>query len=165
MPFLVVIILGIKHLVLGTVNAAAMEMQFGDWDKSEKLLSYVVKPEWLRFGYHGMYYLMKSRIAFQKNDLTEAEKLSNKALSLDMPDDMKATVYLQLVGVAGQRQQTAKIEEYLKQLKKLPNITQPMIKDQIKQLELMVKGQHPDQKKLMQHKQQQMQHFMTKRRR
>ena len=161
-PFLIVIVLGLKHFLLGTVNAAAMALHLNDWSRAKKLLRYTFKPSWLRFGNHGMYYLLASRIAFEEKDTDKAESLALHATSLDMLDDMKAMAYLQLIGIAAPRQQRSKIELYLKQIKKL-KVNAPEIKEQIKQLDLMLSGQHPDQKKIIKQQQQQQQNFMTRR--
>src|SRR5690606_35282818 len=69
MPLIFVILLPVKHFLIGTVNGAAMKMQMGDVDGAERLLKYVIKPSWLQFGYHGMYYFIKSSVAMQKGDL------------------------------------------------------------------------------------------------
>ena len=161
--FLIVLALVFKYIFLGTVNAAAMSMQMGDWDKTERILNYTKKPEWLRFGYQGLFYLVQSRVFFQKDKVNEAEKTANKALKIGgLPDDLAAMLYLLLIQIAGKRQQQQKMQDLLKDLKKL-HVTQPMLKEQIEEIDLMMKGKHPMQKKMMGGQVNQMQNFMTKR--
>lgn len=175
--FLIMILLLTKYFLLGTVNAAAMAMQMGNLDEAQRLLSYTKKPEWLRFGYHPSYYLIKGQILFQKGEDAKTEQLCYKALKLEMPDDLKATFYLLLVNITGKKQQAMgttmggaqqtqmrkKLGDYLKELKKL-NVTEGMIKEQIKQLDLAMQGKHPDQAKMMRKQQQRgAANFMTKR--
>lgn len=147
-PILIVLILVIKHLLIGTVNAAAMKMQMGDFDGAESILKYTLKPSWLKFGFHGAYYMMKSKIAMLRKDYKEGERLSMIALELDLQEDMKASIYLDLIGISAQRKNQAKAKEYLQKAKKL-NVTQPMIKEKIKEVEDMLKGRHQTQKKMM----------------
>ena len=70
-PMLIVVFLIVKHFLIGTVNAAAMKMQLGDFDGAERILKYTFKPNWLRFTYHGMYYLIKGRVEFNKKNYKE----------------------------------------------------------------------------------------------
>ncbi|WMX13090.1 MULTISPECIES: hypothetical protein [unclassified Aureispira] len=148
LPILIVIILVAKHLLIGTVNAAAMKMQQQDFDGAEKLLSYTFKPSWLRFTYHGMYYWIKSTLAFQRKDFKEAERLSNIALGLDLQDDFKAMIYLQLINIYGSRNNRMKVKELYQKAKKL-NITQELVKQNIQEVGLMLQGKHAEQKKMM----------------
>lgn len=145
---LLVLLFVVKHALMGTVNAAAMKMQYGDWQGAERVLKYTYKPEWLQFSLHGTYYLMKSRIAFEKKEYKEVERLSKFALTLDMQDDFKGMIYLQLINIYGQRKDQRRMTDYLKKAKQL-NITQPEIKENINEVELMLQGKHSSQKKMM----------------
>lgn len=155
MPLIFVIFLPVKHFLIGTVNGAAMKMQMGDLEGAEKTLKYVVKPSWLQFGYHGMFYFLKSSIALQKSELKKAENLANKALALKLPDDMKAMAYLQLININGMYQKQypqnktflPKIKELLQKAKKL-NVQNSMIRDNITEVSQMLKGEHEMQKKM-----------------
>lgn len=159
MPLLVVIILLVKHFLIGTVNAAAMKMQIGDTEGAEKVLAYTFKPEWLQFGYHGMYYFIRSGLALQKGETKKCEKLANQAMKLDLPDDIRGMLYLQLINVQGmyaqkmttetqRRPYVMKMKEYLETAKKL-NINNPQVKENIKEIDLMLKGQHQMQRQAM----------------
>lgn len=123
LPVLVVLILLVKHLLIGTVNASAMAMQTGDFEEAENLLKYTFKPNWLQFTYHGMYYFVKSTLAFRKKNYKEAEQLSNKAMELDLQDDFKAMLYLQLMNNYGTRNNRVKVKELYDKARKL-NVSQ-----------------------------------------
>ena len=148
LPILLSIILLIKHLLIGSVNAAAMQLQDGDFEGAEKTLGYTWRPDKLKLGFNGMFYLIKARVEFQKKNYELVEKLSKKALSFDLQDDFKAMVYLQLINIYGQRRNTNRVKDYLQKCKKL-NVTQEMIKINILEVEKMVKGTHDQQKKMM----------------
>lgn len=146
-PILVSLILLVKYILIGTVNAAAMQLQIGDFDGAEKILSYTKKPEWLRFSYHGMYYLIKCNIAFQKKDYKTTEIYANKALTLDLQDDFKGMIYLQLMNIYGLRKNTHKVKELYAKANKL-KVTQLEIKQNIEQVGMMLNGTHPQQRQM-----------------
>jgi hypothetical protein len=155
MPLLIVIVLLTKHLLIGTVNGAAMKMQEGDADGADKLLNYTFNPSWLQFGYHGMFYFMRSTIAMQKGDTKKAEALTNKVLSMKIADDFKGMAYLQLINIQAMQLQRDpknlivinKIKELHAKTKKL-NITTPQVKEQLAQVDMMLKGDHDMQRKM-----------------
>lgn len=148
LPILIVLVLLVKHLLIGTVNAAAMAMQTGDFEEAERLLGYTVKPSWLRFTYHGMYYFVKSTLAFRRKDYKEAEHYANTAMSLDLQDDFKAMLYLQLMNIYGTRNNRVKVKELYDKARKL-NVSQEAVRQNIEEVGMMLKGNHPDQKKMM----------------
>lgn len=145
---LIIIILLAKHLLIGTVNTAVTKMQEGDFEGAEKTLNYTFKPEWLRFTYHGMYYWLKSTLAFRKKEMKESERLANIALSLDLQDDFKAMIYLQLINIYGQRNNRQKVAELYKKAKKL-TVTQEMVRQNIIEVGQMLEGKHAQQKRMM----------------
>lgn len=146
--FLILIILTIKHLLIGTVNAAATKMQEGNFEGAERTLNYTFKPTWLRFTYHGMYYWLKSTLAFRKKQFKESERLANIALNLELQDDFKAMIYLQLINIYGQRNNRQKVQELYKKAKKL-TVTQEMVRQNIVEVGQMLNGTHAQQKKMM----------------
>ncbi|MFK7797233.1 MAG: hypothetical protein AB8E82_07240 [Aureispira sp.] len=148
LSILIIIILLVKHLLIGTVNAAATKMQEGDFEGAERTLNYTFKPEWLRFTYHGMYYWLKSTMAFRKKEMKESERLANIALNLDLQDDFKAMIYLQLINIYGQRNNRLKVKELYKKAKKL-TVTQEMVRQNIVEVGQMLDGNHAQQKRMM----------------
>jgi tetratricopeptide (TPR) repeat protein len=149
LPFLIALFLGVKYVILGTVNGAVMEMQMGNFPEAEKILGWTRFPHWLRFGYHGVFYMLKSQMAFQRGDHNSAESYAEKALSLDLQDDMKAGLYLELVNIYGMRKNVPKVKEFMQKAKKL-NITVPQIRDKFKEVELMLEGKHESQQRMQQ---------------
>jgi hypothetical protein len=155
-PLLIVLILGIKHILIGTVNTAALQLQEGDIAGAEKLLKYTLKPSWLQFGYHGMYYFIQSTILMQKGEQKAAEALTHKVLQMNMADDFKAMAYLQLINMAAlQLQRDPKnqlllknIKDYHQKAKKL-NISTQQVKEQLQQVDMMLKGDTDMQRKMM----------------
>ena len=145
---LILVILLVKHLLIGTVNAAATKMQEGDFEGAERTLNYTFKPEWLRFTYHGMYYWLKSTMAFRKKEMKESERLANIALGLELQDDFKAMIYLQLINIYGQRNNRQKVKELYKKAKKL-TVTQEMVRQNIIEVGQMLDGTHAQQKQMM----------------
>jgi hypothetical protein len=145
---LTITILLVKHLLIGTVNAAATKMQEGDFEGAERTLNYTFKPEWLRFTYHGMYYWLKSTMAFRKKEMKESERLANIALGLELQDDFKAMIYLQLINIYGQRNNRQKVKELYKKAKKL-TVTQEMVRQNIVEVGQMLDGTHAQQKRMM----------------
>lgn len=145
---LIITILLAKHLLIGTVNAAATKMQEGDFEGAEKTLNYTFKPEWLRFTYHGMYYWLKSTLAFRRKEMKESERLANIALSLELQDDFKAMIYLQLINIYGQKNNRQKVQELYKKAKKL-TVTQEMVRQNIIEVGQMLEGKHAQQKRMM----------------
>ncbi len=149
LPLLIMIFLLVKYAILGTVNAAVMKMQVGDFAGAERTLSWTKKPSWLRFGYHGVFYMLKSQFAFQRGDHNAAESYAEKALSLDLQDDMKAGLYLELINIYGQRRNIPKVKELYQRGRKL-NITVPQLREKYKEIELMLEGKHESQQQMMQ---------------
>ncbi len=147
-PILIVLSLIVKHLLIGTVNAAAMRMQSGDFDGAEKILKYTLKPNWLRFTYHGMYYLIRGRVEFNKKNYKEVERLTEIALNLELQDDFRAMLYLQMINIHGTRKNQIKVKEYYQKAKKL-NVTQLEVKQNIAEVGQMLKGSHKTQKQMM----------------
>jgi tetratricopeptide (TPR) repeat protein len=148
-PALILIFLVVKYFILGTVNAAVMEMQMGDIEKAERLLNWTRKPSWLRFGYHGVYFMLKSQFAFHRKDYTVAEAHAEKALTLDLQDDMKAGLYLELINIHASRRNIPKVKELLQKSKKL-NVTVPQLRDKFKEVEQMLAGKHESQQQMQQ---------------
>jgi hypothetical protein len=155
MPLLIVIVLLTKHLLIGTVNGAAMKMQEGDADGADRLLNYTLNPSWLQFGYHGMFYFMKSTIAMQKGDTKKSELLTNKVLTMKIADDFKGMAYLQLINIQAMQLQRDpknllvrnKIKELHAKTKKL-NITTPQVKEQLAQVDMMLNNEQEMQRKM-----------------
>jgi hypothetical protein len=139
-PFLLVGVgLLIGYFLLGTVQSAAQLMQNTDYLGAEKRLDLTWKPNWLYVSNRAYYYIMKGTIAQGLGKNEEAEKYLKYAQTLELPtDNEKAAVQLQLAGAAAQKERWNQVKLYLKEIKAL-NVTEPTLKDQVKQFEKAVK--------------------------
>ncbi len=139
-PFLLVGVgLLIGYFLLGTVQSAAVFMQNTDYLGAEKRLNLTWKPNWLYVSNRAYYYIMKGTIAQGLGRNEEAENYLKIAQKLELPtDNEKAAVQLQLAGAAAQKERWNQVKLYLKEIKGL-NITEPALKDQVKQFEKAVK--------------------------
>lgn len=140
--YLIIIILITKYILIGTVNGAAMSLQGGAIDKAERLLSYTKFPKWLQFGYHGVYYFLKSIIAMQKKDFKASEEYTHKALAIGLPsNDNEALAYINLAGIYANQRRIREAKDYVKRAKKL-KVNEPMIQEQIKQIDDALHGRN-----------------------
>lgn len=142
-PILLVgLVLLVGYILLGTVQSAAKVMQDGtNFEEAEKLLKLTLNPKWLYVTNRAYYYMMKGTIAQGLNRIDEAEEWLQKAQAIELPtDNEKAAVQLQLAGIAAQRQKWNLAKMYLKNIKDL-NVTEPTIKDQVKQFDKAMEQQ------------------------
>ncbi len=142
-PFILIgIVLFAGYVILGTVQSAALIMSNNtDFLGAEKRLNLTLNPKWLYVSNRAYYYLLKGTIAQGLNRTDEAEQWLQKAQTLKLPtDNEKAAVQLQLAGIAAQRQRWNVVKLHLKNLKSL-NVTEQMMKDQIRQFEDAMKNQ------------------------
>ncbi|MEO1261496.1 MAG: hypothetical protein AAFZ15_22015 [Bacteroidota bacterium] len=129
----------VGYFLLGTVQSAAQFMQQTDYLAAEERLNLTWKPNWLYVSNRAYYYIMKGTIAQGLGRKEEAEGYLKKAQTLNLPtDNEKAAVQLQLAGVAAQKEKWNQVKLYMKEIKGL-NITEPTLKDQIKQFEKAIK--------------------------
>ena len=129
----------VGYFLLGTVQSAAQLMQNTDYLGAEERLNLTWKPNWLYVSNRAYYYIMKGTIAQGLGRKEEAEEYLKKAQTLDLPtDNEKAAVQLQLAGVAAQKEKWNQVKLYMKEIKGL-NVTEPTLKDQIKQFEKAIK--------------------------
>lgn len=145
--YLILIILITKYILIGTVNGAAMSLQSQQIDKAERLLSYTKFPQWLRFGYQGIFYFLKSIIAMQRKDFKASEEYTHKALAIGLPsDENEALAYINLAGIYANQRRIREAKDYVQRAKKL-KVTEPMIKEQIKQIDDALHGRNQSMQK------------------
>lgn len=141
-PFLLAgIILIVGYIMLGTVQSAAALMQDSNFLEAEKRLGFTLKPNWLFKPNRAYYYMLQGTISSglkKGNDVT-AEYLKKADAIGFQTDNEKAMVSLQLIGIALQKGNWNVAKSQLKELKSL-NITEPEIKEQLKQVEMAVKN-------------------------
>ncbi len=139
-PFLLVgLFLLAGYLLLGTLVSSSMLLSKGQFDEAEKRLNLTFFPNLLLMGYKGVYYMTKGIIAIQRKNIATGEKWLRQALEVGLPsDNERGAVLLQLAMIAGSKNNRQGAQAHLNELKKL-NITEPMLKEQIKELEKQLK--------------------------
>jgi tetratricopeptide (TPR) repeat protein len=139
------IALTVGYLLLGTIQSAAIMMQSGNMDAVDKQLNLTRFPEYLYGPNKAYYYLLKGGIAGQRKDYETSEQHYLMAESIGLPsDNEKAMVYLAILNFRLQKNKWAEAEEYYKKLKPL-NISEPMLKEQIQQVEQVLKNKNQAQ--------------------
>jgi tetratricopeptide (TPR) repeat protein len=133
-PFvLMAIILLVGYFIMGTVQSAGQLFQMQDVEGAEKRLAMTIKPEWLYEPNQAAYYLFKGMFCVHRQEYEAGEKLLLKAASFPMlGNNEKASIYLQLANIHGNKQRWAIAMNYLKKAKEY-KVTEPMIKEQIAQ--------------------------------
>ena len=125
----------VSYILLGTVQSAAQMLERMQFVEAEERLKWTIKPEWLYVTNRAFYYIMKGSIAANLNRHDEAEGYFEKAKDLKLPsDNERALVYLQLANIKANPGKWTQAKSYFHQVKKF-NVTEGMLKDQIKQFE------------------------------
>ena len=139
-PFLFTgILLLIGYLLLGTIMSTNQLVSEQRLDEADKRLALTFFPGMLMMGYKGVFYITKGGIAMQRKDFVTAEKWVNQALASGLPtDNERGAAYMQLVMIAANRQNIKGAQIHFAELKKL-NITEPMLKEQVKEIEKQLK--------------------------
>lgn len=136
LPLLLGIALLVGYILLGTIQSASQMMQLGNFLGADDRLNLTFKPDWLYVTNRAYYYILKGTIASQLHkDWDKAEEYLNKAESLELPsDNEKAAVKLQLANIAATRNKWKEAKLIFREMKNL-KVTEPSLKEQIKQFE------------------------------
>ena len=139
-PFLLVgIVLLIGYLMLGTILSTNMLVSQQRLDEAEQRLKLTYFPKLLLVGYKGVYFMTHGGIAMQKRDFNTAEVWGKKALDAGLPsDNERGAALMQLVMIQAGKNNVKGAQAQFAELKKL-NITEPTLKDQIKEIEKQLK--------------------------
>jgi tetratricopeptide (TPR) repeat protein len=125
----------VSYFLLGTVQSAAQMLERQQFVDAEERLRWTIKPDWLYVTNRAFYYIMKGSIAANLNRPDEAEGYFEKAKDLKLPsDNERALIYLQLANIKASQGKWTQAKSYFHQVKKF-NVTEGMLKDQIKQFE------------------------------
>lgn len=123
------------YFILGTVQSAALMVQNMDFVGAEKRLGLTFFPNLLYSANKAYFYMLKGTIALNSKDNDAAEMWLQKAQNTGLnSDNEKAMVILQLANLNASRNKWQQATLQMKQLKEL-KITEPAIKDQVKQFE------------------------------
>lgn len=123
------------YLLLGTVQSAAMLMQSMDFDSVEKRLALTIWPRLLYSANRAYYFILKGTLAQNRNDAEGAEMWLKKAESIKLPsDNERAMVQLQLANLAASKDKWTQAKAIFQKVKDY-KVTEPALKEQIKQFE------------------------------
>ena len=139
-PFLLVgIILLAGYLMLGTIMSSNQLLGAQQLDAAQARLEMTYFPKLLLVGYKGVYYMTHGALAMQKRDFPTAEGWLKKSLEAGLPsDNEKGAAMLQLVMIYASKNNPKAAQSQFAELKKL-NVTEQMLKDQIKDVEKQMK--------------------------
>ena len=103
----------------------------GDFEKAEKRLDLIKKPELMVNGQEAYYYLMKGMILIQKNQMSKSEGFFKKGINTGLfMDHDKAMAKLNLAAIVGSKRRKREALNWLAQAKK--DDTKKMLTEQIK---------------------------------
>jgi len=139
-PFLLIgIVLLAGYLMLGTILSTNQLLSQQRLDEAEARLRMTYFPKLLLVGYKGVYFMTLGAIAMQKRDFNTAEVWIKKSLDSGLPtDNERAAAMLQLVMIAAGKNNIKAAQGHFADLKKL-NVTEPMLKEQIKEVDKQLK--------------------------
>jgi len=139
---LIGIILTVGYILLGTVQSSAMMFQTQDLamlPEIKKRLGLTFFPQWLYKFNRAYYYMLLGNMATQEKDFDEAEKQFLVAQSIGLPsDNEKAMILMALANFRAQKNNWAGAENFFRQVKDL-KVTEPMLKEQIKEMDKAMK--------------------------
>jgi hypothetical protein len=139
-PFLFVgIIMLAGYIMLGTILSANQLLAKQQIAEAEARLCLTFFPKLLLVGYKGVYYMTHGAMAMQKRDFNTAEMWIKKSLDSGLPtENERATALLQLVIISASKNNFKLAQTQFAEVKKL-NVTEPMLKEQIKEVEKNLK--------------------------
>lgn len=129
------IILLVGYLLLGTVQSAATLMQAGDFEQCEQRLNLTLSPKLLYATNKAYFFMIKGSIALANKNTEEGEAYLKKAQEIDLPsDNERAMLELQLANINAGKGKWKQAQLHFRNAKQF-KVTEPAIKDQIKQFE------------------------------
>lgn len=139
-PFLLIgLFLLAGYLMLGTILSANQLISQSRLDEAEARLKLTFFPKIMLKGYKGVYYMTHSAVAMQRKDLNSAETWIKQAMAAGLPsDNERAAALLQMSMIAASKNNRQSAINHFNEIKKL-NVTEPMIKAQIKEFEKQLK--------------------------
>lgn len=139
-PFLLTaIILLVGYLMLGTIMSANTLLSQQRFFEAEARLKLTWFPQLLLMGYKGVYYMTFGALYMQRKEFNTAEDWLKKALAAGLPsDNERAAALLQMALIAASKGNRQGALNQISEIKKL-NVTEPMIKEQVKEIEKQLK--------------------------
>ena len=127
------------YLLLGTIMSTNQLLAQQKYPEAEQRLAMTYFPNMLLIGYKGVFYMTKGAIALQKKDMVTAEALLKQSLTAGLPsDNERGAAQLQLAMIYASKNNRLAAQNQISELKKL-NITEPMLKEQAKEMEKQLK--------------------------
>lgn len=139
-PFLLVGIFAlVGYLMLGTIMSTNMLLSQSRFQEAEERLGLTFFPGILLVGYKGVFFMTKGALAMQKKDFSTGESWLKKALDAGLPsDNERGAALLQLAMISASKNNRQAAQNHMAEIKKL-NITESMLKEQVKDLEKQLK--------------------------
>lgn len=139
-PFLLTgIFMLVGYILLGTIMSTNMLMSQSRFQEAEQRLKLTFFPNLLLVGYKGVFYMTHGAIALQRKDFTSGEAWLKRSLEAGLPsDNERGAALLQLAMITASKNNKQAAQGYMADIKKL-NITETMLKEQIKELEKQLK--------------------------
>jgi hypothetical protein len=139
-PFLLTgLVLLLGYILLGTILSTNQLLSQQRLDEAEARLKLTFFPKLLLVGYKGVYYMTLGAVAMQKRDFEAAETWIKKSLQSGLPtDNERAAAKLQLVMISAGKNNIKAAQNHFAELKKL-TVTEPMLKEQIKEVDKQLK--------------------------
>lgn len=139
-PFILAgILLLVGYVLLGTVQSAAMMLQAGDSEGVLKRLDLTFFPKWLYTPNRAYFFMLKGTVAGNDKNYELAEEHYKKALAIGLPsDNEKAMILLAMTNFRAMKNNWTGAENYFRQVKDL-KVTEPVIKEQIREFEKAMK--------------------------
>ncbi len=139
-PFILAgIVLLVGYFLLGTVQSAAMLLQTGDGSGVLKRLDLTFFPKYLYGPNRAYFYMLKGTVAGNEKNYELAEENYKKSLDIGLPsDNEKAMILLAMTNFRVMKNNWQSAENYFRQVKEL-KVTEPMIKEQIKEFDKAMK--------------------------
>ena len=148
--FLVAVGLFVGYVLLGTVPSAAELVQVQQIDAASERLDLTKFPNLLLKPIRANYHMIRGMIAQVRKDSDLAEQHLLTADALDVGDNERAMIKLQLASIAGQRNNVNKAKGLIRETKTL-NITEAAIREQVAQFEAQLKQYGAARSQQMQH--------------
>lgn len=139
-PFLLIgIIMLIGYIMLGTILSTSLLLNQQRLEEAEQRLKLTFFPKLLFNGYKGVFHMTYGAIAMQRRDYSAAEGYIKTALSVGLPsDNERGAAMLQMVMIYAAKNNIKAAQNQFAELKKI-NVSEPMLKEQIKEVEKQLK--------------------------
>jgi tetratricopeptide (TPR) repeat protein len=141
---MMIVLLAWDYIRQGTLVVAAKYFHHKEYDKAERFLQEIFKPEWLRKNRRGYYEFLMGGICLQKQDFEDAEKHYEIAAQYPLRsvnDHVAALVHVANISI--RQGNYEKAEAYLQLTEKQQDKINAKMKDVIERLRQELKNRKP----------------------